>query len=104
MFRWFREWADRQRVLNAPPKVVATLERRVRWIDADDQVDEITFFLKVDGRGRRSYSVHEMGYARVYEKHRDFLAPVLLWLAGGPLPSRAHLVQPSGFSKLTVVK
>jgi hypothetical protein len=101
--RW-RAYRGRQARLNAPPRLVATMVRRVRWTDLNNLVEEITFLLKEDGRGRRSYEVHQYGTCLTFKKHRDYAGPVKVWMAGGPLPPHATPVRSPGVARLTVIK
>lgn len=108
--RMFRLWAARRArmaSLSAPPRLVATYVQPINWNSGKGTEthtkEEITFMLLEDGRGRRTYKVHEYGYCKTYEKHKTYSGSVIAWTHGGPLPTYA--VRNFGqVLKLTVVK
>lgn len=101
----WRLYRNRQRALRAPPRLVATMVRRIRWQEGEVDICEesITFYLRIDGRGRRSWRVHEWGYCKLYRSHEEFLGPIIAWAAGGSLPDLAVLVRQEP-GKLVAVK
>ncbi len=80
-------------------KLHATYDQKVRWVDRDEE-ETITFYLWVDQGGERDYSIHEYGYCKVYKKHTEFLAEVLVWKYGGSLPLYARLLHQPNVIKL----
>lgn len=99
----YLRWSAKQKALNAPPKLVAVYETTVHWRDINVR-ETITFYLKVDGGGRRSYNFHQYGYCDIYNIRKKYEGAVLTWVYGGDFPPGSKLVKPATGVKLTTIK
>lgn len=63
-------------------KLVLTLTYTIQWIDLNDRIETMYFYLFEDDKGRRSYKVHEYGQCALEEKHKKYLGEILRWVHG----------------------
>lgn len=81
-------------------KLYATYHQPIQWEDCNGLQETITYYLWIDEQGNRDYTVHEYGYCKIYNEHEKYLAGIITWKHGGPLPPYARLLKQDNVLKL----
>ena len=83
-----------------PPTLVATHEVEVVWParvtnegEEEEREETITFFLFQHTSGRRFYRTHTYGKSLRWDADDQYVAAILVWVYGGPLPIGAQLTR-----------
>lgn len=79
-------------VFTSHKNLVATVDRKIQWVDHNDLIETITFYLFENQKTKkRSWAVHEYGLCKTLKMHKKYLGEILTWVYGGDFPQ--HTVE-----------
>jgi hypothetical protein len=70
--------------------MVAYGRRSIQWVDDDNKVEDMDFYLYETIFGKRTWEVYSYGNCKICREYSRYLGDINIWIHGGPLPNWVH--------------